>query len=227
MNSNHIRNIVEAALLAADQPLTVDKLLSLFEPDEAPTREQIRSALKCIEDESAQRCVELKQVASGFRLQVRSEYSPWVSRLWEEKPGRYSRALLETLALITYRQPITRAEIEDVRGVSVSTSIIKTLMERDWIAVVGHRNVPGKPALYGTTRQFLNDFNLRSLEQLPPLNDVARMEPLAEQLALLEQVQLTADTDSAVNPDSGRSVGQVVIDSDETDSHVPSDASIN
>jgi len=129
--------------------------------------------------------------------------------------------------LITYRQPITRAEIEDVRGVSVSTSIIKTLMERDWIAVVGHRNVPGKPALYGTTRQFLNDFNLRSLEQLPPLNDVARMEPLAEQLALLEQSQLTTDTDSAVAPDTGRSAEQVVLDSDETDSHVLSDASIN
>ena len=149
-----LRQIIEGAIFAADSPLTLDKILSLFEGDQ-PTREQVRDTLKKIEESCAERGFELKKVASGYRFQVRQEYSKWVSRLWDEKPQRYSRALLETLALIAYKQPITRGDIEEVRGVAVSTNIIRTLLERDWIRVVGHRDVPGRPATYATTKNFL------------------------------------------------------------------------
>ncbi|MBK1699843.1 SMC-Scp complex subunit ScpB [Thiococcus pfennigii] len=164
--------IVEAALLAAGEPLALDRLLALFGDDERPTREALREALTALEMDCRGRGIELVEVAGGYRLQVRREVAPWVARLWEEKPARYSRALLETLALIAYRQPITRGEIEEIRGVVVSTNIVRTLLEREWIRVVGHRDVPGRPALFATTRRFLDYFGLRSLNDLPPLAEL-------------------------------------------------------
>lgn len=173
MNAETVKNIVEAALMAANGPLSVNQLLALFERDpEPPDRNEIRKALDQLVQDCDNRGVELKEVASGFRYQVRSDYADWVNRLQEEKPQRYSRALLETLAIIAYRQPITRSEIEDIRGVSISSGIIKTLQEREWIRVVGHRDVPGKPELLATTRQFLDYFNLKNLSDLPPLSEI-------------------------------------------------------
>lgn len=161
--------ILEAVLLAAREPLSLDRLLEVFPEAERPERNVLRKALNDLMTDYAGRGMELIEVASGFRLQVPQTFSPWVSRLWEERAAHYSRALLETLALIAYRQPITRGEIEEVRGVSLSSSIMKTLQERDWIKVIGHREVPGRPALYATTRVFLDYFNLKSLSELPPL----------------------------------------------------------
>jgi segregation and condensation protein B len=180
--------IVEGALLAAGKPLTVAQLGELFEEAERPDNAAIRAAL----DEVAQRCegrgFELQEVASGFRYQVRQSLSPWVARLWQERPQKYSRALLETLALIAYRQPITRGEIEEIRGVAVSSNIIKTLHEREWIRVVGHRDVPGRPAMYATTRQFLDYFNLKTLDQLPALADIRDLETLNAELGFSDPV---------------------------------------
>ncbi|NOY62672.1 MAG: SMC-Scp complex subunit ScpB [Gammaproteobacteria bacterium] len=186
MSPQQLKNIVEAALLAADHALSVDRLLALFSEHEGapPSRDEIRDALALLAEEYQFRGIELKQVSSGYRIQVRADFSLWISRLREEKPARYSRALLETLALIVYRQPITRAEIEDIRGVSVSTPIIRTLEEREWIRVVGHRDVPGRPALYGSTRAFLDDFNLSSLDQLPTLAEVRDLEDIQSELNL-------------------------------------------
>lgn len=182
MNSQHLKNIIEAALLAAGHPLTLDQLTALFAEGEQPAREVLRAALDELRQDCAQRGIELKEVSSGYRFQVKEEFAPWVSRLWDERPTRYSRAVLETLALMAYRQPITRAEIEDIRGVAVSSNIIKTLLEREWIRVVGHREVPGRPALYGTTRQFLDSFNLKSLNDLPPLAEIRNLDELSAEL---------------------------------------------
>jgi segregation and condensation protein B len=176
MQIEQLKPIVEAALLAASQPLTVAQLAELFVEEDEVDREAIARALEALADDCAGRGIELKEVASGFRYQVRQDVHPWVSRMWTEKPSRYSRALLETLALIAYRQPITRPEIEQIRGVVVSSNIIKTLEEREWIRVVGHRDVPGRPALFGTTRAFLDYFNLKSLDELPPLSEIRDME---------------------------------------------------
>ncbi len=176
MNPERLQSIVEAALLAADRPLGVDHLLALFLDEEQPSREEIRAAIAALQQACEGRGVELVEVASGYRYQVRREVAPWVARLWEEKPAKYSRATLETLALIAYRQPITRGEIEEVRGVSVSSNIIKSLLEREWIRVVGHRDVPGKPALYATTRAFLDYFNLKNLGELPPLAEIRAID---------------------------------------------------
>ena len=174
--------ILEAAILVADRPLTVQNLAELFEQHERPGNSDIRDALKEIAERCEGRGFELQEVASGFRFQVRQQLSPWVARLWAERPARYSRALLEALALIAYRQPITRGEIEEIRGVAVSSNIIKTLHERDWIRVVGHRDVPGRPAMYATTRAFLDYFNLRSLDQLPALAEIRDLETLTAEL---------------------------------------------
>ena len=176
MQIEQLKPIIEAALLAASQPLTVTQLGELFVEEDQVDREAIARAIEALGEDCAGRGVELKEVASGFRYQVRQEVHPWVSRMWTEKPSRYSRALLETLALIAYRQPITRPEIEQIRGVVVSSNIIKTLEEREWIRVVGHRAVPGRPALFGTTRAFLDYFNLKSLDELPPLSEIRDME---------------------------------------------------
>ena len=173
MNKDTLKNIIEAALMVADKPLSMQRLEALFEKDlERPDRNMIRSALDELMQDYEGHGIEIKEIASGFRTQVRSDFAEWVNRLYDERPPRYSRALLETLAIIAYRQPLTRAEIEDIRGVSVATTIIKTLQEREWIRVVGHKDVPGKPELLATTKEFLDYFNLKKLSDLPPLAEI-------------------------------------------------------
>jgi len=179
-----LKNIVEAALLAAGGTLSLDGMQALFEEAEQPEKKQLREVLAALAEDYQGRGVEVVEVASGWRIQVRQDYSPWVSRLWAERPARYSRALMETLALIAYRQPITRGEIEDIRGVSVSSNIIRTLLEREWIRVVGQRDVPGKPSLYGTTREFLDYFNLKSLDDLPSLAEIRDLDEINRELEL-------------------------------------------
>lgn len=189
LTEEKIGQIIEAALLAAEGPLTVENLFKLFadgELAEENGRKQIRDVLAALEEACGDRGVELIHVASGFRYQAKQELSAWVSRLWEEKPPRYTRALLETLALVAYKQPVTRGDIEQIRGVGVSQNIMRTLLERDWIRVVGQREAPGRPSLYGTTKTFLDYFNLNNLDQLPPLEEIrALIEPtlVAEQQA--------------------------------------------
>jgi segregation and condensation protein B len=184
MKSELLRKIVEGAILAAGKPLDIGRLEGLFDEQDRPPRDQIRAAIEEIQDDCKTRGFELVRVASGYRFQVRQELSTWVNRLWEEKPKRYSRAMLETLALIAYRQPLTRGDIEAVRGVAVSSDIIRSLQEREWVRVVGHRDVPGKPALYATTKQFLDYFNLKSLEHLPALNEIKDFSELDPDLEL-------------------------------------------
>jgi len=179
-----VKQVVEGALMAAGGPLTLDQILALYADDQRPLRDEIRAAVGALAADYQGRGVELVEVAGGWRIQVCREVAPWVGRLWEEKPARYSRALLETLALIAYRQPITRGEIEEIRGVTVSTQIVKTLSEREWIRIVGHRDVPGRPALYATTRRFLDYFGLRSLNDLPPLAEIRDPAYFAEALDL-------------------------------------------
>ncbi|MGI2323940.1 MULTISPECIES: SMC-Scp complex subunit ScpB [Methylococcus] len=178
-----LKAILEAALFAAQRPLSLAELEALFGEDERPATEEIRLALATLADEYAARPLELRKVASGYRFQVRAAYAPWISRLFEERPGRYSRALLETLAIIAYRQPVTRGQIEEIRGVAVSSGIIRTLTEREWVTVVGHRDVPGRPALFATTPQFLDHFNLESLADLPALPEFAVSPELEDVLA--------------------------------------------
>lgn len=186
MQPEQLKPIVEAALLASTQPMTVAQLKAIFAEEDEVTDDDLVVALASLTHDTDGRGVELKEVATGWRYQVRRDVHPWVSRMWAEKPSRYSRALLETLALIAYRQPITRPEIEQIRGVVVSSNIIKTLEEREWIRVVGHRDVPGKPALFGTTRLFLDYFNLKSLDALPPLSEIRDLEELNPQLRLAD-----------------------------------------
>jgi segregation and condensation protein B len=184
IEQSKLKNIIEAAMMAVAKPMSIEQLMQLFAEDERPSNTAIKEALTNLVEESKDRGVELKEVASGYRYQAKQEYSEWLSRLWEEKPAKYSRAALETLALIAYRQPVTRAEIEDVRGVGVSSSIIKTMIEREWIRVVGHRDVPGRPALYATTKQFLDYFNMKSLDELPSLAEIKDLEDLNPELDL-------------------------------------------
>ena len=184
MDNQRIKYIVESVLLAAGKPLGLDQLLAVFGDGEQPERDDIREAVTALQQDYAERGIELVEVASGYRIQVSQSMEPWVSRLTEEKPARYSRALLETLALVAYRQPITRGEIEDIRGVSVSSSIMKTLQEREWVRVVGHRDVPGRPAMYGTTRQFLDYFNLNGLDDLPTLMELRDIDTINAELDL-------------------------------------------
>lgn len=193
MNEEHllrIQAIAEAALLAAGKPLSLDQLRELFTEDERPSRQVMEHVMMLLESASENRGFELKKVASGYRLQIREEYAPWVGRLFEERPQRYSRALLETLALIAYRQPITRGEIEDIRGVTVSSNIIRTLLEREWVRVVGHRDVPGRPAMYATTKQFLDYFNLSGLDQMPPLSEVRDLEEIGREIEKNMQAEI-------------------------------------
>lgn len=213
MSQEKLKNILEAAMFAAERPLNVDELLALFEgSDWTPERKAIREALTTLGADWQDRGIELKEVASGFRFQVRKEYSGWLGSLWSERPPRYTRALLETLALVAYRQPITRGEIEDVRGVSVSPSIIKTLTDREWIRVLGHRDVPGRPELFGTTHQFLESFNLKSLDELPPLSEIRDIEGIADDLfsavplmAVVESEKTEQDGGSGDADGSGQS----------------------
>jgi len=169
--------LLEAFLLASGKPQSLERLFELFEEGERPEPPVFKKALEILRKSCDGRAFELKEVATGYRLQIREKYSPWVGRLWEERPQRYSRAMLETMALIAYRQPITRGEIEDVRGVAVNSHIVKTLLEREWIRVVGYRDVPGKPAMFATTKGFLDHFNLKSLDELPPLAELRELEP--------------------------------------------------
>ena len=216
MNPQQLKNIIEAALLAADQPLSVDRLLSLFLDSEQPSRDDIRAALAELTQDYEGRGIEVKEVSSGFRIQACSDVDNWVSRLWEERPPRYSRALLETLVLIAYKQPVTRGDIEDVRGVAVSSQIIKTLLEREWVRVLGHREVPGRPALYGTTKAFLDYFNLKSLEDLPTLSEIKDLDDLNASLNFEEVVSgTTADTENAENTESTEVTQEETVSSDD------------
>lgn len=220
-----LRNIIESALMAYGQPLTIEKLQTLFMDEKArdvdevsandadaeakdseqetdsdvPSKEAILEALEAIQQSCEGRGFELKKVSSGWRFQVGEDFAPWVNKLWEEKPQRYSRALLETLSIIAYRQPITRGDIEEIRGVAVSSHIIKTLTEREWIKVVGHRDVPGRPSLFATTRQFLDYFNLESLDELPSLRELADIDSLTPELDLQDAQEPVVDQQSVDN----------------------------
>ena len=183
---NKLSLIIEALLFSSSRPLSEKEIISAFEGSNPPELNEVRDALKNIESKYLENSIELVKVASGYRLRIKQEYSSWVSKLWEAKPQKYSRALLETLALIAYKQPITRGEIEDVRGVSVSSQIIRTLLDRSWIKVVGHRDVPGKPALFSTTKDFLHDLNLSKLSDLPELPEIQNI-PEEAQISLLDE----------------------------------------
>lgn len=204
MDNTELQRIIEALLLASEQPLSVDRILGLFEEDQRPSKAEVKQAIEALQSSLEGRAVELREVGNGWRLQTRQDYAGWVAKLWEEKPPRYSRALLETLALVCYRQPISRAEIEDVRGVSLSQSILKTLMERNWVRIVGYREVPGRPALFGTTKDFLDDFNIRSLEELPSLPEMRDLDALAAALDKLQGVEPTSDAVVVAEADEAR-----------------------
>jgi segregation and condensation protein B len=184
MNHQYTKNVVEAALLAAGRPLSVEELTNVFDERDGSIADEVKGAIAALTEEYETRGLELLEVASGYRIQIRAAVAPPVARLWQERPAKYSRALLETLALIAYRQPITRGEIEQIRGVAVNPNIIKTLHERNWIRVVGHRDVPGKPELLGTTREFLDYFSLKKLDDLPTLAQLKELEDLRVQLQL-------------------------------------------
>jgi len=211
MEQQQLKNTIEAVLMSAEKPLKVNEIELLFAGDsDMPSRDEIRQALKQLGEDYANRGFELKEVASGFRIQVKQDYSMWVGRLWEEKPARYSRALLETLALIAYRQPITRGEIEEIRGVSVSSNIIKTMMEREWIKVLGHKDVPGKPALYGTSKEFLDYFNLKSLEDLPTLAELKDLDQIHQELDLdLDNTAAGEEDDTVASAETDNTVDKV------------------
>ena len=208
IDSKVLVSIIDAALLAAGEPLSIERMIKLFGPGElgsTNSREKIREALSSLTELAVDRGYILRKVATGYRYQVRQDLSPWISRLWDEKPPRYSRALLETLALIVYKQPVTRGDIEQIRGVSVSPNIMRTLLERDWIRVVWQREVPGRPSMYGTTRAFLDYFDLKSLNQLPPLPELKQLlEPLVQ------------EGEGAVNPD-GKQSSEIIPSPPESD----------
>ena len=194
MSDHPLSNVVEAVLLAAGRPVTVDQILELFDDHERPPAEDVVAAIASLSERYADSGIELREVASGWRVQVRQQFAGTVSRLWQERPSRYSRALLETLSLIAYRQPITRGEIEDIRGVTVASTIMRTLQERNWIRVVGYREVPGRPELLGTTREFLDYFGLKSLDDLPTLAELQDLDDIKVQLELPggEQAEVAA-----------------------------------
>jgi len=200
MSDSYVRNVIEAALLAAGAPLPVPELLRLFDERQRPGAQELRAALAALAAEYSGRGIELKETASGFRIQVRRELAGEISRLWPERAARYSRALLETLALIAYRQPITRAEIEAVRGVVVNPNIVRTMIERNWVRVVGHRDVPGHPELLGTTREFLDYFGLKGLDELPPLAELKTLGDINLQLALPEEGRAVAASPPGAAP---------------------------
>lgn len=207
MNQTRTKNIIEAALMASENPLSLTQLAALFEKDvEAVDREVIRAALAELQADYRDRGIELSEVASGYRIQVRSEYAEWINRLFDERPPRYSRALLETLAIIAYRQPLTRSEIEEIRGVGISSTIIKTLQEREWIRVVGHKDVPGHPELLATTREFLDYFNLKKLSDLPSLSELREISHISPDLfdALEKSVTGMVDAGGPVIAEPGQ-----------------------
>ena len=229
MDDNEIKYFIESALLAAGRPLSIDQLQNLFDDASRPEKSQLRQAISSLLDDYTDRGMTIAEVASGFRLQLKGDMADRLQKLWEERPPRYSRALFETLALIAYRQPMTRGEIEEIRGVAVSTNIVRSLLEREWIRVVGHRDVPGRPAMFGTTKLFLDYFGLKKLDDLPPLADLSDWESLRVQLNLPavdedEEPELTGEvTDIPVlYPEGGDGDGEAP-DADETASEVEAD----
>lgn len=215
MNIDAVKNILEASILAASKPLSVDQLMALFGDTEKPERAMIREALGVLQEDYQGRGAELVEVASGFRLQVNTKYTPWVSRLWQERPPKYSRALLETMAIIAYRQPTTRGDVEQIRGVAVSTTIIRTLEERGWIRVLGHRDVPGRPAMYGTTKEFLDYFGLKKLDELPSLAEIRDLDSMNVEMEL----ELNLDASNTSNETNTSKVSiPVSSDASESDS---------
>jgi segregation and condensation protein B len=203
MSETYLKNVIEAALLAAARPVPLSELAQIFDEPSRPTNKELRAVLEQLTTDYEGRGVCIRETATGFRFQVRSEFSSEVSRLWPDRPRKYSRALLETLALIAYRQPITRAEIENVRGVSVNPEIVKTLMERNWVRVVGHRDVPGHPELLGTTSEFLDYFSLKSIEDLPPLAELKSLTDLNPQLPLPVNGEIPGEGADGAAVDSG------------------------
>lgn len=195
-NIEQMKQIVEAGIMAASEPISAEALQQMFSAEEIGSVKELKVIIDELIKDYQGRGIELKEVASGYRFQVRTELAPWLSRLTEEKPPRYSRALLETLALVAYKQPITRAEIEEIRGVAVSTNIFRTLQEREWVKVVGHKDAPGKPALYATTKQFLDYFNLKSLAELPSLAELQSLEKSDEEI----QIQLMINNTDTQHP---------------------------
>lgn len=220
MSRPALKNILEAALMAAGGPLSLERMQTLFDHHEQPKSTELKQALTDIKHDLLGRGIELIEVASGYRLQVRSEVAPWVGRLWDERPQRYSRALLETLALIAYRQPITRGDIEDVRGVVVSSQMMKTLIERDWVRIVGYRDVPGRPAMYATTKEFLDYFGLKSLEDLPSLMEIRELEDTNRKLEFGDDAEARKETPKEYDFVSDEDVeerGASVLDATEED----------
>jgi segregation and condensation protein B len=208
MNDQYVRNVIEAALLAAGRPLAADELVGLFDERDGSAADEVRAAIAALRSDYVARGIELVEVASGYRIQIRPAVAQAVSRLWQERPTKYSRALLETLALVAYRQPITRGEIEQIRGVAVNPNIIKTLLERSWIRVIGHRDVPGRPELLGTTRDFLDYFGLRKLDDLPTLTQLKELEDLRLQLSLPGALPAVESTEAAAGEsESGEARG--------------------
>jgi segregation and condensation protein B len=199
--TTQLRRIIEGVIMASEQPLSIEQLIKLFDHGNGPSSQEIKQILLTISEDYQGRGIELKEVASGYRFQVCQDLSPWIQKLWQERPAKPSRALLETLALIVYQQPITRAQIEQIRGVAASSTIIKTLMEREWIKIVGYKELPGKPALYGTTRQFLNDFNLKALSDLPPLPELLNMGEMEAKMEVQLQLPVVSFLqETAVEP---------------------------
>jgi segregation and condensation protein B len=194
MQNDQIKHIVEAALLAAGRPLTLEQIRALFGDEHAPARTEIRQAIGALAADYEARGIAVNEVANGFRIEIRAAMGPWLAKLWEERPPRYSRALMETLAIVAYRQPVTRGDVEEIRGVAVTTNIMRTLLERGWIKVVGYRDVPGKPAMYGTTREFLDYFGLKQLDELPPLAEIRDLDRMTAQLELAD-AEFGLDTD--------------------------------
>lgn len=221
-NNKELKNILEAAMLVSGRTLTIDNMLALFPKDSKPTRDEIKAAITQLQHRYADTGIELKQIARGYRFQSREKYTEWLGRLSEEKPARYSRASMETLAIIAYRQPVTRGDIEQIRGVSVSTDIIRTLTEREWVREVGHRDVPGKPALFGTTRTFLEYFNLKGLDELPTLNELRNLEEISQELNLPLEFAETDEAASDQVQDAPKQISAAVDDvDDETSNSAP------
>lgn len=221
VDDNKLTQVLESLILAYGQPISIETMLQVFTEEDKPTKTELKSLLDDLIIARKGTVLEIKEVASGYRAQINQEYAPWIVKLWDEKAPRYSRALLETLVLVAYRQPITRAEVEEIRGVSVSTGIIKTLTEREWVRVVGHRDVPGKPALYATTKKFLDYFNLSSLEELPTLEAIMNLDEVDEKLeaqlelniqeALLNPLEPEAQNEEVLSEEVGETPEEIAL----------------
>ena len=209
--------ILEGALFAAGEPLSIKRMAMLFDENERPSNDELRAAIERVRERCEDRGYELVEVASGYRFQVRQNLAGWIARLWQERPARYSRALMETLSLIAYRQPITRGEIEEIRGVTVSTNIVRTLLEREWVRVVGHRDVPGRPAIYATTKQFLDYFNLKNLDELPPLSEIKELANLSGELPLEEPSGIPIPSENPISQNGVAALEMEIVNTHDQD----------